>query len=243
MPTNIEIIYKDADIVAVNKPAGLLVHRTRISKEPTLVDWLLKNFPEVKTVGDLPAGRQVILDRPGIVHRLDKETSGVMIIARHQKAFDYLKNLFQTRQIKKTYLALVWGKVKEKSGLIEKPLGIKTGSVKRTARLENAKMVKEAKTSYKVIKFVKSDDAEFTLLEVEPLTGRTHQIRVHLASIGHPIAGDTLYTKRAAPNGLTRMFLHAESIELTLPSGGRIKLSAELPLELDLGKFSPANPD
>lgn len=229
-----EIIYQDSDVLAVNKPAGLLVHPIRGKKpEPTLVDWLLKKFPEVKSVGDDPE------TRPGIVHRLDKETSGVMIIARHQKAFEYLKNLFQTRQMKKTYLALVWGKVKERSGLIEKPLGIKTGSVKRTARVENAKMVKEAKTVYRVKRYFDG----FTLLEVEPLTGRTHQIRVHLASIGHPIAGDTLYTKRLAPNGLTRMFLHAESIELTLPSGARIKLSAELPPELSLEKFSPASPD
>lgn len=235
-----KIIYQDSDVLAVNKPAGLLVHPIRgKSSEPTLVDWLLKNFPEVKNVGDPSTSSGQANERPGIVHRLDKETSGVMIVARHQKAFDYLKNLFQTRQIKKTYLALVWGKVKERSGVIDKPLGIKTGSVKRTARVENAKMVKEAKTAYRVKQYFDG----FTLLEVEPLTGRTHQIRVHLASIGHPIAGDTLYTKRPAPNGLTRMFLHAESIELTLPSGGRVKLSAGLPPELSLEKFSPVNPD
>jgi 23S rRNA pseudouridine1911/1915/1917 synthase len=224
----VEIVYEDNDVIAINKPAGLLVHKTRVSQEPTLVDWLLKNFPEIKNVGDDPT------TRPGIVHRLDKETSGIMIIARNQKAFEYLKKLFQTRQIKKTYLALVWGKVKEKTGVIEKPLGIKSGTLKRIVS-GKVRMVKEAKTVYKVIKFIKLKDEDLTLLEVEPLTGRTHQIRAHLASIGHPVVGDTLYGKKPAPVGLARQFLHAESLELTLPSGSRIKIVADLPE--DLGKF------
>jgi len=246
----IEIIYQDADILAINKPAGLLVHPTHISKEKTLTDWLLGKFPEIKTVGDDPE------NRPGIVHRLDKETSGVMIIARHQKAFEYLKKLFQTRQIKKTYLALVWGRVAQHSGIIEKPLGLKTGSLKRTTRIEGAKMVKEAKTLYRVKKYVvlrppprrgrqaQDNKVPGTLLEVEPLTGRTHQIRVHLASIGHPVVGDTLYSKKRAPAGIERMFLHAESIELTLPNGSRTKIEADLPrtlktfLEIKLGDNS-----
>lgn len=224
--------YKDSDVVAINKPAGLLVHKTRVSQETTLVDWLLENFPEIKGVGDDPA------IRPGIVHRLDKETSGIMIVARNQKAFEYLKKLFQTRQVKKTYFALVWGKVKEKTGVIEKPLGIKSGTLKRTVS-GKARMVKEAITVYKVVKFVKLKDQTFTLLEVQPLTGRTHQIRAHLASIGHPVVGDMLYGRKPAPAGITRQFLHAESLELTLPSGSRIKISADLPPELDLTKFSP----
>ena len=217
-----------------NKPAGLLVHP--IKSHPsgdTLVDRLLKKYPEIKTVGDDPA------QRPGIVHRLDKETSGVIIVARNQKSFDYLKQQFQSRQIKKTYLALVWGKVELKSGVIEKPLGLKSGSLKRTTRVEDAKMIKEAKTVYRVKKYI----GPYTLLEVEPLTGRTHQIRVHLASIHHPVVGDRLYSQRPLPLGLKRMFLHAASLELTLPNGSRNKFSAELPPDLDLKQFSPADPD
>lgn len=256
-----EIIYQDKDVIAVNKPAGLLVHKTAVSKEPTLVDWLLGKFPEIKTVGDPSTAAKAgqassgqANERPGIVHRLDKETSGVIVVARNQKAFDYLKKLFQTRQIKKTYLALVWGTIKYKSGVIEKPLGLKTGSIKRTTRVEGAKMVKEATTVYKVIKYVtlrppqmrgkQAQDnkvAEATLLEVQPLTGRTHQIRVHLASIGHPVVGDTLYSKRPVPPEIGRMFLHAESIELTLPNGSRIKITADLPPELNPEKLSPAD--
>ncbi len=237
-----EIIYEDRDVAVINKPPGLLVHKTKVSEEPTLADWLLEKYPEIKDVGDLPAGRQVTENiRPGIVHRLDKETSGVMIVARNQAAFDHLKKLFQSRDIKKTYLALVWGKVAQKSGVIEKPLGIKTGTLKRTTRVEGAgvKMIKEAKTAYRVKKYI----GEYTLLEVEPLTGRTHQIRAHLASIGHPVVGDRLYGRKAAPAGLTRMFLHAESLELTLPNGSRTKFTADLPPDLNPELFAPENPE
>lgn len=239
--TQPEVLYQDKNVLAINKPAGLLVHPTRISKEKTLIDWLLKNYPEVKNVGDDPKMR------PGIVHRLDKDTSGVMVIARNQKAFEYLKKLFQTKQIKKTYIALVWGKIEQRSGIIEKPLGLKTGSLKRTVRTEKARMVKEAKTIYRVKKYVVLRQAQdnkvvdATLLEVEPLTGRTHQIRVHLASIGHPVVGDTLYSRRVVPAGLKRQFLHAESIELTLPSGSRVKITADPPQELDLTQFAEAD--
>lgn len=233
-----KVIYQDKDILIVNKPAGLLVHqisyKRQATSDKTLVDWLLENYPEVREVGDEPK------IRPGIVHRLDKETSGIMVVALNQKAFDYLKNFFQTRQIKKTYLALVWGRVPQKFGTIDKPLGIKSGSVKRSVTAQ--KMVKEAKTVYKVIKFIKSGNADFTLLEVRPLTGRTHQIRVHLASIGHPVVGDKLYGRKIIPENLTRQFLHAEAIELTLPNGQRLKVAADLPKDLsDFLKALPAS--
>ena len=224
----ISIIYKDKNFLAVNKPAGLLVHRVKKEqKEPTLVDWLLENYPEVKNVGDDPEAR------PGIVHRLDKDTSGVMLIARNQKTFDYLKSLFQKHQIQKTYIALVAGEVKDKTGRIEKPIGIKSGTAKRSVFAKKMKMVKEAITDYKVIKFLKLKDEDFTLLEVRPQTGRTHQIRVHLAYIGHPVAGDKMYGgKRTKVEGLTRQFLHAQSVEFTSPDGKRMRFEAELPPEL-----------
>lgn len=195
-------------------------NKRQTSNDKTLVDWLLENYPEVKKVGDEPN------IRPGIVHRLDKDTSGIMAIALNQETFNYLKKLFQSRQIKKTYLALVWGVVPQKSGTINKPLGIKSGSVKRSVTAR--KMVKEAVTDYKVIK--RFDD--FTMLEVTPRTGRTHQIRVHLASIGHPIVGDKLYGRKIIPKNLTRQFLHAEAIEFTLPNGQRFKAAADLPQDL-----------
>ena len=240
-----EIIYEDENFLAVNKPVGVLIHKVKSSKfkdsEETLVDWLLKNYPEVKSVGDLPAclpvgmaclpvgmagGQATENIRPGIVHRLDKDTSGVVLIAKNQKYFDYLKSLFEKNEIKKTYLALVWGKVEPRSGIIDKPIGI-TKTVKRT--IGKGKMLKEAITEYKVIKFFPF----FSLVKVFPKTGRTHQIRVHLSSIGHPIVGDLLYSRKQNPFGLKRQFLHAESLEFNLMEGGHIKIEAELPEELN----------
>lgn len=229
---DIQIIYEDENFLAVNKPAGILTHPTASSKdEKTIVDWILENRPEVKGVGD------DFKTRPGIAHRLDKDTSGIILIPKNQKYFDYLKNLFQTRQIKKTYLALVFGTVQPKEGIIDKPIGLKSGSVKRTVFTRNAKMVKPAQTEYKVKEYLVSRkgggiEQAYSLLEVAPKTGRTHQIRVHLASIGHPIVGDVLYGRKNDPLHINRQFLHAESLEFALTDGKRVKLSVELPDDL-----------
>ena len=217
-----KVIYKDENFLVLNKPAGLIVH----GEENSVANWLLKNFPEVKGVGDKPE------ERPGIVHRLDRDTSGILVVARNQKAFEYLKNLFQNHQVKKTYLALVCGELKEKEGLIDKPIGIINGSVRRTVHAKNARMVKEAKTKYKVKKELEIGGEKFSLLEAEPLTGRTHQIRVHLNSIGHPIVGDRLYGRKN-PLNISRQFLHADSIEFALPNGSKLKVGADLPEELN----------
>ena len=215
--------------MAVNKPAGLLVHGFRVTvdgekrhiAESTLVDWLLKKYPEVKGVGDLPRWRS------GIVHRLDKGTSGVLLIAKNQEYFHYLKDLFKNQEVSKTYLALVKGNIKPESGIIDKPIGLKSGTVKRTVFTKNAKMVKEALTEYKVKEYLPN----FSLLEVKPKTGRTHQIRVHLASLGHPVVGDPLYGGGKVEN-LKRLFLHAYSLEFSPTPGKKLKLTADLPEDL-----------
>ena len=215
----------------INKPAGLVVH----GDSPSVVDWLLEHYPEVKKVGDNPA------ERPGIVHRLDKDTSGVLLVCRTQRAFVYFKKQFQEHKIKKTYLALVYGVPKERRGEINKPLGLKPNTTRRTVHTAHAKMVKPALTRYRVRQIFGRLPSKYSLLEVEPLTGRTHQIRVHLASIGHPVVGDPLYTPKSKSKevGLPyigRMFLHAESLEFTPPAGGadgrRLKIAADLPVEL-----------
>lgn len=221
---DVKIIYEDDDILAVNKPAGLLVHCAENSKEPTLVDWLVKNYSKIKNVG----GDQ---SRPGIVHRLDKDTSGVLLAAKNQKAFEYLKQQWQERIIKKKYLALVHGIVKNDKGLIELPIAkSKKDFRKKAVHGKLAGKIREAVTEYKVIKRFPGH----TLVEVSPKTGRTHQIRVHLKAIGHPIVCDKLYgfKKQVCPFGLGRHFLHASSLEFNLPSGGRIKLEADLPDDL-----------
>lgn len=229
---DITVIYEDKNVVAINKPAHLLVHPYGEGKEKALTDWLLKHYPEVKKVGDDPK------QRPGIVHRLDKDTSGVILVPRNQDYFKYLKNLFQTHGIKKSYLALVWGKVQEKKGTINKPISLKGGTTKRT--VHGGKMTKDALTEYEVVKRFEFDDPEsekrkvyeFTLVRAWPKTGRTHQIRVHLASIGFAIVGDTMYGAKKNPLALDRHFLHAESIEFIASEGHKLNLEAELPADL-----------
>lgn len=235
------MIYEDDDILAVNKPAGLLVHGAENSKEPTLVDWLINNYPEIKNVGERPAFGEARPDksgRPGIVHRLDKDTSGVLLVAKNQKTFEYLKSQFQNRKIKKKYIALVHGIVKNDKGLVELSIAKSKKDFRKKACLDARRAVhgklagkiREAITEYKVIKRFPG----YTFIEAYPKTGRTHQIRVHLKAIGHPLVCDKLYgpKKQECPFGLSRHFLHAQSLELNLPSGGRIKLEADLPDDL-----------
>lgn len=229
------IVYEDKDIVAVNKPAGLLVHHARISRvrmddgrgEQTLSDYMAKRYPEILRVGDKPA------ERPGIVHRLDRGTSGVIILARNQEAFLYLKSLFQKREITKTYLAIVRGVPSDAAGRIEKPISVKSHSTKRT--VGHGVMTKDAITNYRVIRSISSGTGDTenqnALLLVHPQTGRTHQIRVHLASIGHPVIGDTLYGKEQGRYG--RLMLHALSLEFTGRDGARLKIEAEPPAEFE----------
>ncbi len=227
----ISVIYEDKDFLALLKPAGVLTHKTaRKEVEETVVDWVLKKYPEVKTVGD-PSTSSGQVDRPGIVHRLDKDTSGILLVARNQKTFDYLKKLFQEHKVRKTYLALVWGKIAGR-GVIDLPIGLKPGTVRRVSRGKNLKMVKEAVTEYKALKTIEKSGKEFTLVELTPKTGRTHQLRVHLKSLGHPVVGDALYGPKENPFGLCRQFLHAQSIEFTKSDGGCLRLEADPPPEL-----------
>ncbi len=248
------IIYEDKNVLVVNKPAGLIVHavhqtRTDLKKiprsvlgEPTLVDWLVKHYPEVKNVGDEPE------IRPGIVHRLDKDTSGIMIIAKNQPTFEYLKKQFQERKVKKTYICLVVGALKNQKGVIDLPIGRnKSSPVKRLASSKARGKLREALTEYKVLESFPETEARFqnspkpgfgfgayTLVEAYPKTGRTHQIRVHFKAIGYPIVCDKLYSKNPiCPFGLSRQFLHAYSLELNMPDGSRSRFEADLPDDLE----------
>jgi 23S rRNA pseudouridine1911/1915/1917 synthase len=222
MITQPSVIYEEEDFLVINKPAGLIVH----GEDPSVVTWLLKNYPEVAAVGDDPA------ERAGIVHRLDRNTSGVMIIPRTQEAFLFFKNLFQTKTVHKTYMALVYGAPKEARGTIDKPIGLNSGTVKRTVHVKNAKMVKDAVTDYEVMKTFEIDGVRVSLVRVSPKTGRTHQIRVHMAAINCPIVGDTLYGPKKQSIKISRQFLHADSIEFPTLRGNRLTISADMPEEL-----------
>lgn len=216
----IQVVYEGEDFLVVDKPAGVSVHGGPNVKGQTVTDWLLQHYPEVKRVGDDPA------ERPGIVHRLDKDTSGVMVVARNQKAFEDLKQLFKERKVVKKYLALVLGAPKKKSGTIDAPIGRMISNPLKRGVGEQARGTRSAVTHYRVLERL----GDFSLIEAAPKTGRMHQIRVHLASIGCPVAGDKTYGgKKAALAGLERQFLHAFSLSFSYPEGRRWHFEASLP--------------
>ena len=226
-----QIIFEDSDFLVINKPSGLITHKkNKDDLQPSVVDWVIKNYPEWQNVGEPFIASGTPVARAGIVHRLDKDTSGLLILAKNDEAFFYFKDLFQTRKITKRYLALVHGKLKKPKGIISSPLG-RIG-MKRTIKIEGKKLIdkKEAETEYKTIRTFDN----FTLLELTPKTGRTHQLRVHLNSIGHPIAGDPIYgfRKLSPPPELERLFLHAYKLEFISPDGKSITLEADLPEDL-----------
>jgi len=213
----LDILYEDADVIAINKPAGMVVHAGAGRHSGTLVNALVHRFGKLSAV----AGEM----RPGIVHRLDRETSGVILVARTDAAHRALAAQFAGREVRKTYLALVQGTMKADSGRLSTPIA--RDPVRRTRMTTKLARGRTAITDYRVLQRFEAA----TLLEVRIGTGRTHQIRVHLASIGHPVVGDKLYG--AVGSGLSRFFLHALEISFSSPaSGGRITVTAPLAEEL-----------
>jgi len=257
----IKVLYEDSNILAIDKPSGILVHPDQRSKEKTILDLFSKKYPKLE-----------------IVHRLDKETSGVMLLAKNKKAHEFLKKQFMDRTVKKTYLAIVSGFVKNDRGVINKPIGRSPTDFRRYSATRGARgEMREAITQYKVLKRFTALSAglesvspraissrftlpglpgrsyatkklrgalpaKFTYLEIRPKTGRTHQIRVHMKSIDHPVACDPLYNpKSACPKGIKRLALHAKSIEFSALGGSAfggknsvvktIKVESPLPLE------------
>ncbi|MCH7529601.1 RluA family pseudouridine synthase [Patescibacteria group bacterium] len=224
----INIIYEDDDVLVVNKPSGLVVHSDGKTKEITLSDWAVSHYPQIKGVGEsLILSDGTTVERHGIVHRLDRETSGVMVLAKNQEAFLFLKNQFEKREIKKIYNAFVYGKLKEKEGTIDKPIARSSSDFRKWSAQEGMRgKEREAVTSYTVLE----DCADASFVEITPTTGRTHQIRVHFKAINHPLVCDSLYApKRKCLFGFDRLALHARILTTSLPKGGTATLEAELP--------------
>lgn len=228
-----QVIYEEESFAVINKPAGLLVHHMHFWQkdvrrhssefEQSLADWITNKYPDNKKVGDLSESRA------GIVHRLDKNTSGAIIVAKTNEAFAYFKKLFRNGDIRKIYLALVWGNIMPMSGVIDVPIGIGGDSLRRSAAHSGLKKSAPALTEYKTLR--RYNGGIYSLLEVIPKTGRTHQIRVHLSSIGYPIVGDDLYGGGRVKI-MDRQFLHAASLEFDAPSGKHLKIDAPLPDDL-----------
>ncbi len=245
-PKDLEIktLYNAHGLLILDKPAGMAVHPGAGFKGDSLVQMLLYRFKDIRLVGQE--------GRPGIVHRLDKDTSGVILIALTPAMYDHLKHAFLERKVKKEYTALVVGLVEKDHGHITTPIGkSKKDFRKITADPEDVLEAKEAHTEYHVIRrfpsnvssvkeLVKQSKTQagyidgYTLLRLNLHTGRTHQIRVHMASIGHAVAGDALYGKKSSrPQGLTRQFLHASKIEVQLPDGAWVVAESPLPEDLE----------
>lgn len=232
----IKILYEDKDILAIDKPVGLAVHSDGRTKGKTLVDWILKNYPKMAGVGEPKIFEEKEIPRPGIVHRLDRDTSGVLILAKNKKSFDSLKEQFKNREVRKVYNTLVVGTFKEDRGTINKEIGRSPTDFRRRLAGRGARgELREAITEYTVLKKIEDRKGnKFTYLEVRPKTGRTHQIRVHMKYLNHPVVGDSLYN----PDGLKmkdidRMMLHAKSIKFKNLKGDIMKVESELPLEFE----------
>ncbi len=270
-----KIIYEDEFILGLDKPSGLMVHSNGRSKERTLVDWIVKNYPEISEVGEeqiLQTGEKI--KRPGIVHRLDRETSGAILVAKTKEAHQFLKEQFQNRKVEKIYNAVVWGEfVEDKmSGTIDKAIGRSASDFRKWSAEFGAKgELREAVTEYRVLaqggitpnpspRFAKAspgeyikrgaeqENSKFSYLEIKPKTGRTHQIRVHMKAVGHPVVCDKLYGRGRVCDGseeclgFLRLALHALSISLELPNGQFIKIESELPDEFERAKRSITSP-
>ncbi len=222
VPENIplDVVYEDQNVIVINKPAGLVVHPAAGHAQGTLVHAVLAHAPQIEGVG----GEQ----RPGLVHRLDKDTSGLIVLAKNELTQRLLQDQFQKREVEKTYITLVDGHPRSASGRIDAPIGRDPRERKRMAVVSAAKG-RQAVTDYRTME----NFEKHSLLELNPHTGRTHQIRVHLAFIGCPVVGDRVYGKRNPSLPLSRHFLHAARLKLLIPGESTPRIfEAELPPEL-----------
>ena len=235
MPKDILVLAETDGILALDKPAGLIVHSDGRTKEPSVAEWIEEKYPTLASVGEpwiSPQGERVPL--PGIVHRLDRTTSGVMLVAKTAEAYAYLKGEFKARRVEKVYRAFVYGHMGAEEGKIVAEIMRSSEQPKRWyAHACDETDRRAAITEWRLLKRLEdpSTGEPASYVEVQPKTGRTHQIRVHLASIGHPLVGDHLYAEGRTPIlGFTRPALHAHSISLML-KGKKETFSAQLPAD------------
>ncbi len=226
----LKVIYQDNNLLVVDKPAGIVVFPEGTNPpaggEKTLIDLLLEKYPDLKNAGGMP--------RYGIIHRLDKDTSGILLVAKNDKALDFFQKQFKDKKVIKKYLALVIGSLKTEKGIIETLIG-RSPKDRRKQKVylphePKSKGKREAITKYRILEKFKN----YTLVEVNPKTGRKHQIRCHLSYLSHPIAGDKMYNfkNQPYPEGLSRQFLHANYIKIQLPNGEVKEFHSALPEDL-----------
>ena len=216
----VPVIHMDQSVVVVEKPAGLVVHPAPGNTTGTMVNGLMAFFPEIKGVGPVT--------RPGIVHRLDRDTSGLLVVARNQVAYDQLVSQMAERSVRRRYRALSWGHFQEDDGLVDAPIGRSPHDRTRMAVVSSGR---SARTRYRIDRSWEEPAVSMVSLVLE--TGRTHQIRVHLSSIGHPVVGDKTYSENRPDLGLGRQFLHASELGFNHPlDGRRVTFQSQLPVDL-----------
>lgn len=233
-----KILFENDNVVVINKPAGMLVHTNGKDTAPTVVDWVRENYPNAENVGET----QVLSDgteikRPGIVHRLDRDTSGVLLIAKTQEMFEHLKSQFQSHKIAKTYVAYVYGSVKKSEDVVNESIGKSRSDFRQWSASRGKRgVLREAVTEYTVLDRFQKDGEEFTFVELRPKTGRTHQLRVHMKYINHPIVADELYGgklfKKSHNLGFKRQALHAQKIIFQDLGGEDVEVVSPVPQDL-----------
>lgn len=237
-----DIIIETDNYLIINKPAGMVVHgdgrpaQAGKSNKSTLTDWIIEKYPELKGIGEPVTFGEDEIDRPGIVHRLDEETSGVLIVAKTQEAFAHFKKLFMDREIKKEYHAFVWGHFKESSGVVDEPIGRNKNDFRqrhagRGIRGES----KEAVTIWQSInRFEDERGDKFSFVHLYPKTGRTHQLRVHMKFLQRPIVSDKLYApSKPLALGFSRLALHARRISFIDQDGKAVSVEAPYPKDFE----------
>jgi 23S rRNA pseudouridine1911/1915/1917 synthase len=230
------ILYEDDDIVVVNKPAGLVVHSDGRTIEPSVSGWFVSKYPESRNVGEplklTSSPKSLVpnlIERPGVVHRIDRETSGVLLLAKTAEGHKVLKEQFQNREIEKVYHLFVYGNLKDDYGTINLPIGRSVSNFRKRSAERGARgEIREALTYFQVLK--RDPDKNFTFVEAKPKTGRTHQIRVHFKALHHSVVCDKLYaSNKPAFLGFDRLALHARAITFKNVSGEKVTIESPYP--------------
>lgn len=236
--SQVSVLFENKDFLVINKPSGIAVHGDGKSEQYTIADWILEKYPELDGVGENALYNGTLVKRPGIVHRLDKDTTGCLVIAKTIESYEFLKKQFQEHLVKKEYHTVVYGSVKNGVFSINEPIGRSSASVRKWTIGKSARgTLREAHTDFKVLaRFGVQDNkastekGTYSYLICFPKTGRTHQIRVHLRSINHPIICDTLYaSNRLAEFGFQRLALHAQKISFFDLENNLINIEAPFP--------------